>query len=359
MLPARPRLKPLRRVWRDAATLQLGIDTRAAVVVTGLDEQRARLVDRFDGTADLASLRLTAARMGLEPTAVDDLVTLLAGSGVLEEVGEPADPRAAHLRPIDRERLAPDGAAATLARRDGRTGSTILAGRRTAVVTVHGGGRVGSSVAALLAAAGIGTVVVEDAATVRPGDLSPAGLGEPDLGARRQDSVSRRVHDIAPGTRTSLPARSAGRALTVLTADSGWPDARVGNRLVRAGQPHLVAVVRETTGVVGPFVVPGRTACQRCLDLHRTDRDPAWPTIRAQLAGGSRGPDPCDVVLATSVAASAALMVLAYVDDCEAELSLAANGTVEIAQATGEVRRRTWSRHPSCGCAWLPEAQGL
>ena len=31
------------------------------------------------------------------------------------------------------------------------------------------------------------------------------------------------------------------------------------------------------------MVIPGETSCLRCADLHRCDRDAAWPVLAAQL----------------------------------------------------------------------------
>ena len=44
-----------------------------------------------------------------------------------------------------------------------------------------------------------------------------------------------------------------------------------------AGVPHLPVRVRDGTGLVGPLVIPGVTSCLGCADLHRSDRDAAWP----------------------------------------------------------------------------------
>ena len=352
MYPVRPQLKPaLRRVWRDGTTLQLGLDPAQAVVITGLDPRRARLVEHLDGSADLPSLRSAAESLGLVGDTVDDLLTMLGRSGVLEDA---ADLR---LQPDsldrdERDRLAPDAAAASIARPHAPSGAAVMARRREAVVTVHGAGRVGASVATLLAAAGVGAVVVEDAGATRPADLSPAGLGADQLGARRQDAMTRTLRRLSASVRTSLPSGRRASDATVLARDWGLPEPRLGERLVRAGVPHLYAAVRETTGVIGPLVLPGRSSCQRCHDLHRTDRDPAWPAIAAQLTGGGRDRvGACDAVLATAVAAHACLQLLALLDE-EVEPPPAVDGTIEIAQGDGRVRRRTWRVHPACGCAW-------
>jgi bacteriocin biosynthesis cyclodehydratase domain-containing protein len=114
-------------------------------------------------------------------------------------------------------------------------------------------------------------------------------------------------------------------------------------------RPHLPVVVRETTALVGPLVVPGRTPCCRCVELARGDRDPAWPALSAQLLGSSRRVDACDVVLATLAASLAAAQVLAFLDDPAAQPS-AVGAVLEFGLADLRLRRRTVRPYPGCGC---------
>ena len=262
MQPVRPQLKPaLRRVWRDGTTLQLGVDPARAVVIGGLDARSARLVESLDGSRDLTGLHATAARLGIASDHVDDLLVLLARSGVLEDAA--ADHRVLGALPREeRDRLAPDLAAASIAHPGTDGGVGVLSRRRDRVVTVHGAGRVGAPLVTLLAAAGVGTVVVEDAGETTPADLSPAGLGPDDVGARRQEAAAGALRRFAASVRTRLPA---GRAVPDLAVLSGHPtahDARVVDRLVRAGVPHLFARVRDVhrpgraAGAARPVVVP-------------------------------------------------------------------------------------------------------
>jgi bacteriocin biosynthesis cyclodehydratase domain-containing protein len=111
---------------------------------------------------------------------------------------------------------------------------------------------------------------------------------------------------------------------------------------------HLVAGVRETTAVVGPLVLPGRTGCLHCGDLHRADRDPAWPVVAAQLVGiRRRREEPCDVVLATVAASLAALQCLAHLDGRPAA---ATGASLELSLTDWRLRRRSWPAHPRCDC---------
>ncbi|MGH8970800.1 MAG: ThiF family adenylyltransferase [Actinomycetes bacterium] len=347
----RPLLKPaLRRVWRDASTLQLGLDPGSAVLIGGLDAASARLVESLDGTRDVPGVLRAAARLGLDPQHADRLLDLLARSGVLDD-GAADRGSLATLSQAERERLGPDLAAASIVHRDPGGGAGVLARRRAAVVGVHGAGRVGASLTTLLAAAGIGALLVADTVTTRIDDTAPAGLSADDVGAHRQDAALRAARRLSPGLRRRLPAGRTRPDLAVVAsaADHALPD-----RMVRRGVPHLFALVREGTGLVGPLVLPGRSSCHRCHDLRRTDVDPSWPSVAAQLTGAvDELPAPCDVVLATAVAAHAAMQVLAFVDaGPDGPPPPTVDGTIEIGQADGRVRRRSWAVHPLCGCGW-------
>jgi hypothetical protein len=111
----------------------------------------------------------------------------------------------------------------------------------------------------------------------------------------------------------------------------------------------LAAVAAEAIGIVGPLVVPGKTACLRCLDHIRASRDPAWPLILAQISGRRPEPAACDAVLAAAVAAQTAAQALTAIDRGPFA-SAAANGTLELVLPDWRWRRRTWPQHPACLC---------
>jgi bacteriocin biosynthesis cyclodehydratase domain-containing protein len=120
--------------------------------------------------------------------------------------------------------------------------------------------------------------------------------------------------------------------------------------------PHLAVRASEAIGVVGPLVEPGRSACLRCIDLAKTERDPAWPLILAQLAAAQRQPQAqpqaCDTVLAATVAAAAAGRALACIDRAAPDPAVT-NATLEFVLPDWEWRRRSWQPHPACTCHGL------
>jgi bacteriocin biosynthesis cyclodehydratase domain-containing protein len=352
----RPVVKPgLRRLWRDATTLQIGVRHERAVVFAGIGEQTARLVAAFDGAHDAAALRLRARALGLDEVVVDRLISLMLDAAVIDDAATDAAALAALPR-IERDRLAPDLASMSLlsGRVDG--GMSIVSGRQRASVGVIGGGRVGGAVSALLAAAGVGHVVVDDPSTCRPADCGPAGPAVADTGSTRAQAAHAAVHRASQSTRTTPLQPSRAHDVVVL-ASPGSADPAAADELVRSGVPHVSVIVREATAVVGPFVLPGSTSCLRCLDLHRCDRDAAWPLLAAQLAadGLQVGVEACDVALATLAASVCALQVLEFIDGGQPTTH---DATLEMSLPDWRIRRRSWCPHPACGCCWPGSSAG-
>lgn len=326
----RPILAPAsRRLWRDRSTLQLGRPSSRAVVLEGFTEEHRALLALLDGTR-------TRAQVIAEAPSAEAVLVMLEHAGLL------LDADALHPREItraDRDRLAPDLASLALVR-GGQAGAALQA-RQAARVVVHGAGRVGAQLAGLLSTAGVGTVQVLDRTPARASDVAVRGLSERDVGRPREDAVNE-------GLRTLSSVRRP--ALVVLTDASADETAA---SLIRDGMPHLVARVDEHVGIVGPLVLPGTSACLHCLDLVRTELDPGWPALAAQLDQRSRTALACDGVLATAVAAQAAFQVLALI---EGDSPATVGGTLELELPDWRWRRRTWPQHPGCPCAWAVAA---
>ncbi|MGF1429985.1 ThiF family adenylyltransferase, partial [Kitasatospora sp. LaBMicrA B282] len=150
------------------------------------------------------------------------------------------------------------------------------------------------------------------------------------------------------------PGRAAD--LVVLAPRDGTgayaADAVEAQALMQSGTAHLYLGVVEHLGVVGPLVLPGASACGRCLGLTRTDRDAAWPRLLAQIAaGGSARPrEPaCDGAVAAAVAGLAGLHTLLLLDGVRPP---SVDGWCEVSAEDGMVRRLRLSPHTDCGCFW-------
>lgn len=133
--------------------------------------------------------------------------------------------------------------------------------------------------------------------------------------------------------------------LAVLTDDM-VPDPRVVTSLVRTRTPHLQVRLRDGRGIVGPFVVPGRSSCLRCADLTRSGLDPRWPHIAAQLLGRV-GDASRPTILAT------AAIALGQIEDFLGEtVTPLLDTTMEVDLLRHAMTTRRWARHPWCDC-WI------
>lgn len=288
-------------LWRDPDTVQIGVDPRRAVAISG--SGASHVIRLLDGSRSREQVVAEASRLGVPVAVTERVITLLAAAGAL--VDFPADA----LRSIPaelRRQLAPVLAVASLSAQDGDGGVRVLARRSATTVQVCGCGPIAAITADLLTRSGLAT---------RAGGAGPPLQGSP--------------ADLAVLVGHQSPDQVA--------------------ELLRLRLPHLAVSVREAIGIVGPLVLPGVTACLRCLDLARAERDPAWPLILAQLPAGWMDPTADDAVLATAVAAQAAAQALAFADRPPLAWSTA-NGTLELALPAWQWRRRTWLPHRACTC---------
>jgi hypothetical protein len=324
-------LNPATRVlWRSADTVQLELGDRA-VVVEGADTELIR--------------RLTACPPSDAPSATPRhppaLQRLVTCGFIWPRSGSPGTD--IRLRP-PAARLSAELTA--LAARRSQSAADILAGRRCAAVVVHGTGRVAAQIAVLLAAAGIGRVYAADSQPVRLPDCAPGGVTPADEGRPFSASVSDAIARDAPDAQSAPLPFGASPDLVVLAGDEPL-DIERRTVLHADGVAHLAVVIGIGSGVVGPLVVPGRSSCLRCADLHRKERDAAWPALAVQLGVPRRQGAACEVSLATAVAGIAAMQALAHLDG---EAPAVWEGTLEMHPPDWRLRRRSWPAHPSCDC---------
>lgn len=148
-------------------------------------------------------------------------------------------------------------------------------------------------------------------------------------------------------------ARVGGADLVVLT-DTLVVDPRLLRTLHEAAVAHLSVRVRDGTGLIGPLVLPGMTSCLGCADLHRADRDAAWPVVAAQLRDTVGHADRATVLATAALALNQVDRVIGAVraptagPDPAPPATLGA--TLEVDLAAGSIITRRWPHHPRCRC---------
>ena len=144
-----------------------------------------------------------------------------------------------------------------------------------------------------------------------------------------------------------------GTPYAVLVIAVGEFDRTRTDALTHSDTPHLLVQLAENVIRLGPFVVPGVTACLRCVDAHLGDTDPRRALIveqyaRAAVHRADGVPEPVDPAVATAVIGWAVRDLVSFVDD-----EVPATWSAGLRFGPGMRNETTeWSRHQSCGCAW-------
>jgi len=316
----RPILRPGSHVLRrNRHELQVGLDPQHAVVLS----------DDGDTRSSLALLSRSAdAQEYDDPRTLELLQSsglVLDGSRLLPLIPEeePDRPTAPAAKPVGSSATTRHDVAA-LARSDGDQAAALLAARARCRVDV----------------------------------LTFADLGNDRLGQTLVDLVRQSGLHVRRSTARISPAATpepGGREVAALIG-VGEPQREVLDEWMRLGVPHVLVRLSEGYPTVGPFVVPGRTACLRCIDAHHTDVDQSWPLLVAQyavLSGQKRAdgvPEPVDSLVTTVALAWAARDLTSY---AEGRRPSTWSTTIRFDPCLASVETRCWLRHPECGCAWM------
>ena len=333
--------------------LDLGPDRRqfglgeGALLLAGLTAGDLDFIGTLRGGIPDGEEVNAGAAAGLESRRVEQLLHALSPVLLAHPGSRPV------LPPLREERLRPDGE--RLSAVYGRDAVDALAKRGGAVVEVLGLGRCGALAARILAAAGVGTVLLGDSAVVSPGDVGPA-YALTDIGMSRYQAVKRQLYRIDPTVRVlqvPWPAdgmRTAAVDLAILVSEKPAPI-----RSLPCGkleQPHLAVSVQQYGYQIGPLVVPGSTPCLGCLDRHRGDADPGWYAPAAALAPTAPAPPPGpggeETAAATFAAAAAAGQALSFIDGLAQPVTWSA--ILQLRAADGHVGLEPLGFHPECGC---------
>ncbi len=177
-------------------------------------------------------------------------------------------------------------------------------------------------------------------ATLTPALEAPAASIPSSVAVLGDSGLARAIAGLLDGV--GLLGAPDDAALVVLVAD--WVVSPADHLAwLNRDVVHLPVVVSERAVTVGPFVEPGLGPCLYCVQLARTDLDPAWPAIATQLWG--RAPRELGRLERAEVAAVVTRKLQKRLTSGPAEAlswRITSDGGVS---ATG------WERHPDCRCA--------
>lgn len=317
----------------EPGLVQIGIDPVSAVRVSELHPAAQEALLAADGGRTLTARPPLGVDKQVWSLLLDDLRT--AGIAI-DHIAPPLP--------------AGQGEATVWEVLDPQFGRERVRARMTRKVGIIGLGPTGLTLAAGLAAAGVGTLILNDDAPVRSVDVGAAGYRWSDVGMPRTLAAARVIHDVAPGIATTDNGTDPD---LVISVDQDVPDLVRAATLLVHGIRHLSIVVGFSQIVVGPLTQT-TGPCLHCVYLHQSDDDPRWPQVVDATQAQPERPQRAESGPVSGVAGNlAAAWVLGELDGRKQS-----DGTAWKIPATDAIPRSwIWPIHPHCGCTHLRKNQ--
>lgn len=220
-------------------------------------------------------------------------------------------------------------------------------------IEIQGAGRLGMTVAVLLAHTGFTNVQIHDKELVTLADVTAWGASRVDVGARRDHTALMIIERIQRGVwPRMLRVKNSGlRRLVIMCPDqvgrTVWFAPDLTDAVIASDQPHLVAGAGITQALVSTVLNPSHTACLRCHNSRLTDMDPAWPLLSSQLIGRpTQDLAPAQLLLYT------ASLVVDIVCEWAQQPRTCSSGLWQIEWPGAEKTFNPINTHAACGCQW-------
>lgn len=235
--------------------------------------------------------------------------------------------------------------------RDG--GVALLEARQRYGVEIFGENRIATALFGILLASGITqTYFSRTSRRERPRvedcDLESSYLRAGDIGEgfhNRLTDLSREL-SLFPFSTDGLADEAPTKFLKVFI---GKVDSEHIAQALSDGDAHLLISVPDGPSLdIGPLVIPGKSACIRCVKLARADQFPSSSTI--DLYRQAQQPQEIPVSASHHIAGYLAAEIISFFETGTS--SLIAH-RAHFNYLTPSVFDRTrYSRHPLCGCSW-------
>ncbi|CAB4336425.1 MAG: hypothetical protein F2839_03165 [Actinobacteria bacterium] len=315
---------------RTDGTYQIGINPRNAVV---LPHHVAHL---FPG-ANISSETLVAAELDIP--AIQALL-------LNHELAQHTETLASGLSSLDHR-------ARNSLLRETINRPKVQQSRISTAIHIYGGGRLGTTIAVLMAASGFPHIRVIDSSKVQDSDVAPWGASRIDVGLRRDQCASLLIERAHRGAhlRQNYPDTHVERTVAIIVpdqvADSPWFAPNSIDAFMASGTPHMLAGVTSHDAWISHVIEPGLTPCLRCNYYMQCDVDQEWPLISQRLTTHKAiDTAPAALVL------HAAINVINRLDTWFDDPSNGSCGWTKWNLPELELGHTGWDSHPACGCSW-------
>jgi hypothetical protein len=280
---------------------------------------------------------------------IDYLVTQIVAPGRFKEQDQSSDAGYIQLQ----SKITPELSATTWITgvKDGGVG--ILTNRRSALVEISGENRVATQLYGLLLASGVTQTKMasasrRDRARIGNQDMCAGLLTSSDVGSNYQHTLDEKSRELAlfPSQDKSGSDEIPEMFLKIFIGNGH--EALIAQSMSE-DEIHLIVAAPDGPSIeVGPLVLPGKSACSRCVTLARSDQHPRSREIDIFRSTHTELEIP--VTIAHFIAAQIASEILRFIDTKKSVLISTRVRTNYLDLCNPQHIR--FARHPLCGCSW-------
>ena len=280
---------------------------------------------------------------------IDYLVTQIVAPGRFKEQDQSSDAGYIQLQ----SKITPELSATTWIPGVNDGGVEVLTKRRSALIEIFGENRVATQVFGILLASGVTQTKMasasrRDRARIGNQDMCAGLLTSSDVGSNFQHTLEDKARELAlfPNKNKSSTDEIPEVFLKVFIGNGH--EALIAQSMSE-DETHLIVSAPDGPSIdIGPLVIPGKSACSRCITLARSDQHPLSREIDIFRSTHTELEIP--VTVAHFVAAQIASEILRFIDTKQSALISSRVRTNYLDVCNPQHIR--FARHPLCGCSW-------
>ena len=280
---------------------------------------------------------------------IDYLVTQIIAPGRFKEQDQSSDAGYIQLQ----SKITPELSATTWIAGVNDGGVEVLTKRRLALIEISGENRVATQLYGILLASGVtqtkmASAARRDRARIGNQDMCAGLLTNSDVGSNFQHTLEDKARELA-----LFPSKDKSSTDEIpevfLKVFIGNGHEALIEQSMSEDEVHLIVSAPDGPSIdIGPLVIPGKSACSRCITLARSDRHPLSREIDIFRSTHTELEIPVSV--AHFVAAQIASEILRFIDTKKSALISTRVRTNYLDICNPQHIR--FARHPLCGCSW-------
>ena len=280
---------------------------------------------------------------------IDYAVTQIVAPGRFKEQDQSFDAGYIQLQ----SKITPELSATTWITGVNDGGVQVLTNRRMALIEISGENRVATQLYGILLASGVTQTKMasasrRDRARIGNQDMCAGLLASSDVGSNFQNTLEDKARELALFPSKDKSGTNENPEIFLKVFIGNGHESLIAQSMSE-DEIHLIVAAPDGPSIdVGPLVIPGKSACSRCVTLARSDQHPLSREIDIFRSTHTELEIP--VTVAHYVAAQIASEILRFIDTKKSALISTRVRTNYLDMCNPQHIR--FARHPLCGCSW-------